>query len=268
MGLNRKAVEASKRGKIREVIPGNDEIIRLIGYIGFLMGLPSEKLPSGDQLAAFPNWFVNHMSEWTLDEIKLAFELCSAKKIDAKHHYQTLSPAYIGEVMAAYGEFKKHAVKEEKIKQSNVQLVPDQAFERQMKAGHFTGTLLEGWHHYLETNQFEFYTPWHVIYRNLFLEAKIPGLTPEMEHQIHADAVRMVKEESLREMSRSLDNNKRFELREYVNQLSAGAIKGKNTPLQSKIQELTVQRVLARCKAEKIDIRPAIQSYAQYLLSL
>lgn len=268
MGLSRRAVEASKRGKIREVMPGKDEIIRLIGYIGWLMGLPNEKLPSGDHLAAFPAWFDNHMGEWTLDEIKLAFELLSAKKIDAKHHFQTLSPGYIGEVMAAYGEFKKHAVKEEKIKQASMQPVPDQALERRLKAGHFTGTILEGWHNYLETDKIEFYTPWHVIYRNLFLEAKIPGLTEEMVKQIQLDAIRMVKEESLRRISKSLDGNERFELRDYVNQLSTNSIKGKNIPLESKIAELTVQRVMAKCKAENIDIRPAVRQYAEYLLSL
>lgn len=68
------------------------------------MGLRGDNLPQEIEKEFLLNWIPKNLPRYTATELKCAFDLAAAKKIDVEHHYQKFSVSYLGQLMKAYEE--------------------------------------------------------------------------------------------------------------------------------------------------------------------
>ena len=75
-------------------------------------GIREQNLPSSIEAEVLVDFIQEHFYNYTLDEVKLAFKLCVAGKLDLsekdRKHYENFSCEYFGRVMDAYKSWAKY----------------------------------------------------------------------------------------------------------------------------------------------------------------
>lgn len=110
-------VQAINSPKIKN-LGGLEEIGSVLFYLYSLTGLNKNNYPNRDESLLLANFIHSEFQNYTLEEIKLAFNLAIKMELsqfmgknDSVDHFQSFSPVYFGKVMGAYKKYKAHNLK-------------------------------------------------------------------------------------------------------------------------------------------------------------
>ncbi len=93
----------------KQPVEGIKEVLR---YCFVLVGLRANNFPDDTEKAVLINWIYNNYGGHTLSEIKLAFEMAVAGKLDVEvNTYENFSVLYFSNIMNAYQLWSREAIK-------------------------------------------------------------------------------------------------------------------------------------------------------------
>jgi hypothetical protein len=92
-----------------------------------LTGLNKNNYPNKDETILLANFIHSEFGNYTIEEIKLAFNLAIKKELtmfmgkdESVEHYQTFSPVYFSKIMIGFKKYKEHSLKPILAKISNL----------------------------------------------------------------------------------------------------------------------------------------------------
>lgn len=196
-----KIKQASSTIKIREIGQNNEPLRETLIYIFALIGLREPNLPSQAETIVLFCFIRKELNRFSLEEMRLAFELAAAGKLRTKiDHFQNFNAVYISNVMSAFeSEKMRIAAEEASVKTKEEPVVTDSKKEEIEKE--YIETILKP--------SFEFYkrsgiteippgmsrVAYKVLHKLGF--ANLLTASPELRRGIEEEAMVLLKEEEL-----------------------------------------------------------------------
>jgi hypothetical protein len=161
----------------------NDEQIKtMLKYVFTMVGL--QNIPSKEEFFVLVNYVKSNYSVYSVEEIRIAFELAISKQIVAEtNHYGIFSCTYFSNIMGAYSDYRERIAKEYLANQEREQNKPKEPTKEQIKAlkkDFFNQVLLPLFEKYKANKKLEFgLTPIRIVYESLRDDHKVIDLTLE-----------------------------------------------------------------------------------------
>lgn len=165
----------------------NDEPIKMmLKYIFTMVGL--QNIPSKEEFFVLVNYVKSNYSVYSVEEIKISFELAISKQIVAEtNHYGIFSCTYFSNIMGAYSEYRERIAKEYLADQQRERNKPKEPTKEQiikLKKDFFNQVLAPLFEKYKANKKLEFgLTPIRIVYESL-KEHGVIELTKDEESEI------------------------------------------------------------------------------------
>ena len=166
----------------------NDEPIKMmLKYVFTMVGL--QNIPSKEEFFVLVNYVKSNYSVYSVEEIKIAFELAISKQIVAEtNHFGIFSCTYFSNIMSAYSEYRERIAKEYLSNQERERNKPKEPTKEQilkLKKDFFNQVLVPLFDNYKENKKLDFgYTPIRIVYESLRDDHKVINLTNEEKNTI------------------------------------------------------------------------------------
>jgi hypothetical protein len=249
------ALAASGR-KIRDLSNPFPQLAEIIAYAAILTGIKPDNVPNGTAKAVLVDWMTKNLNNWTIEEIKNAFDLAAADKLDFDcRTFQTLSATFIGQLMSAYQTHKNTVMTQLRIEEMNnerKQLPPNPETEKREFHGFIRDCLIKPWHYFLKTETLTFgILPWRIVYQTLNDRMNLLNVPVERKKEIYQLAVERVKRDLNKITFDKTEANKIKFLRDEIERQGFGnAMEGE---IKTVCYEISVRDYFQNLKNENQD---------------
>lgn len=260
-------IRAIKSIRIRDLDPSDDERIKqTLRYVFTLIGLRPESIPDEIQKAVLIDFIRSDLKNYGLDEIKIAFK--KAIKGDLQidpNHYQNFSPMYLAQIMKAYEEDRRLALRDFRRKEiedeKNKKKPMTESERKKIHEDWILHGILNPWKFYLKSGSLTFgITPFKFTYESLVKDLKLIDLSDDEKRLIYDQAKSEIEIEIDRKKAGSLEEHRRIKSIKDLIEKDGIEVAMKNQ-IQSKCYEISVRQFYEKAKREGIDLEEKINQY-------
>lgn len=227
-----------------------------------LTGLKSENYPDPNQMDVLIQFIQTNYPTHTSDEIKQAFNLAIAGKLDVDaNHYQSFSGPYIARILNGYVPVR---VRHQKSLQSNgnglkndFQNMETPSEKEKIRNDYILECIIKPWKYLLKTGQLTFgITPMRIIYQTLTDDLKILKLTNDDKKQLWEKA-ESIELKRLEKIPATLGEFKQIqELKQKIAENGTKETIGND--IRATCYHLAVHQFFNDCKNNQIDLEQLI----------
>jgi hypothetical protein len=256
-------VLSAHKTKIRN-LSSIEEVKQALRYVMTLIGLKSENMPSESQKMVLLDFVQSELSNFTPDEIRLAFKLAASKKLNCDvEHFQNFNAVYIGKIMNCYAEYKGKAMLEFQIQNQKEEKEhePDEA-EKQMLFYQFTDTfIVQKFEKYKSTGILEgTMNGFQAIFKALEETLGFISMSIDEKKEVYQLALDIHKKHVENRKAASKDQAKQFRiLAEKV--LADGHEATYESEIKKICYEICVKSFYDHCIKEKKDLRTLVEQF-------
>lgn len=254
---NQKIIQSTNGKKIGQ-LPDDEPIKQVLRYVFALIGLKAENLPSDIQKVVLIDFIKTELSNYTVEEIKTAFQLAVKGEISVEiNHFQNFSALYLSQVLKAYQIEKNAAIlefnKAEQRQKKENEMTPDE-IER-IYRDFDNNCLLDVWNEFVLTGNvnFSFYPPF-LFYESLAGRHKVMKISELDKYRI----LDIAKKEIVKEYStpRNFGSFPEFKRAREIFEKEGF----KKDKLKQKCSEIAVTEFFKKCRNESIDLITLIKT--------
>lgn len=261
-----KTALAAAGTKIRDQSNPFPQLAEIVAYGAILTGIKPDNVPTGTAKAVLVEWMSKNLNHWTIEELKNAFDLAAADKLDFDcRTFQTLSATFIGQMMSAYQTHKNAVMTQKRIDEMNQerkQLPPNPEAEREDFHGFIRDCLIKPWNYFLKTETLTFgILPWRIVYQTISDRMNLLSVPVERKKEIYQTAVDRVKRDINKITFDKTEANKIKFLRDEIER------HGFATAMESQIKtvcyEISVREYFENLKSTNQDFAKIAEDWIQ-----